>query len=497
MPQEPLIWIDFTTSLDWTRPAVGIVRVEQECGRWLLKKYGDRVRICVFDQSFGAFLELEHKEAWEILRRDWNSASPPIVSSASAPSLPNPNVPPPDRPSLAKRVERRLRRLALAALKCVPTAHQPSVRRRLLAIRRTLAYGYREWIEARVDPAAAGATTLSRTAQTRPIEPSMSSRPLAKFQAGDCYLTMGLDWDHNKQDFLYREKKKTGVKVFNFAYDIIPVKFPHYYPSGKFDLFSTYFATMAWTADHIFCISKCTARDLHGFFEDVGSPSPPMSVVRLGDVLPTIPSRAPSPEVTTLLGAPYLLSVSTIEIRKNHETLYRALLRLIESGFDVPTLVLVGMTGWRVDDFLYSLRHDPRVANKIVILDHVTDSDLATLYDNCLFTLYPSLYEGWGLPVAESLAHGKFCLASDAASIAEIAGDIVDYVDPWNVPQWADKIRLYCANPEALRRREESVASRFRVTSWEATANQIAAAITSTWPSPAPERRDVVVTSAK
>ncbi|MEJ8847091.1 glycosyltransferase family 1 protein [Variovorax rhizosphaerae] len=482
MHKENLIWIDLTTSLYWKRPAVGIVRVEQECCRWILTKLKDRVRICAFDSSEGQFKELEAQEAWEVLRRD---RSPPesLINPAAAPTSSRtaepvscPAAAPAAPLGLASHIKQVLRKLVLATLSRIPLSYQPAVRSKLIAIRRTLAGSYKDLKTALVgDPT----TPVSEPASLQ-AEPSRSPiRPLAHFQQGDTYLTMGLDWDHgNKLDLLYRAKKRTGLRVLNFAYDIIPVKFPHYYPSGKFELFSTYFATMGWTADRIICISECTARDLGGFLEQVGAPRPSMSVVRLGDTLPaTMNSGKPSPKVAELLGAPFLLAVSTIEIRKNHECLYRAYIRLIESGFDVPKLVLVGMLGWRVDDFIYSLRNDPRVEDKIVILDQVTDADLVTLYRHCLFTLYPSLYEGWGLPVAESLAYGKFCLASNAASIPEIAGDILDYVDPWDVPQWTEKIRLYCADPAALRSKEQLIANHYRLSSWENTADQVIAAI--------------------
>lgn len=469
MDKAQQIWFDFTTSLHWTRPPVGVVRVEQECCRWMLHKLKDRIRLCVYDQSIGRFLELGREDALRILNRDFDELGAlEAKTTASAPS-PSPAV---TRPGLARRMETAMRKLALKVLANVPQKYQPTLRGYLVAARRTMAFGYQEWVAIR----AARATPAPPQRADAPASVATTSRPLANFGAGDVYLTMGLDWDHDKLDFLYREKKRTGVKVLNFAHDIIPVKFPHYYPSGKFDLFSVYFATMGWTADLIICNSECTARDLGQFLEKVGAPTPPMTVVRLGDKLPATDNIEPTPEIAALLKQPFLLAVSTIEIRKNHETLYRALLRLVESGYEAPKLVFVGMTGWRVDDFMYSLQHDPRIADRIVVLDHVSDADLSVLYRHCLFTLYPSLYEGWGLPVAESLSYGKFCLASDAASIPEIAGNIIDYADPWDVPSWAEKIRHYCSDPLALLQREHLIASQHRLTSWEATADQMIAA---------------------
>ena len=61
---------------------------------------------------------------------------------------------------------------------------------------------------------------------------------------------------------------------------------------------------------------------------------------------------------------------------------------------------------------LSDIAHDPRVAGDFLTLSHVSDGELQWLYEHCLFTVFPSLYEGWGLPVAESLMNGKFVLAS-------------------------------------------------------------------------------------
>lgn len=469
MSDKAVIWIDFTTSLEWMRPAVGIVRVEQECCRWIARKLEDRVRFCAFDSAAGRFQELEAQRVWDILEPKFTALEPEAEPVATQFVPAESSVPVP-KPRLARRIERLIRKFALRSLGLLPRGSQSTVRNYMIAIRRTVAYAYHEFKSARRVDAVHSIPVPSPVLQT--------SGPTPRFGRGDAYLTMGLDWDHgDKLEALYREKMKTGLRVITLAYDIIPVLFPIFYPPGKFDLFSTYFATMGWTADRILCISDRTAQDLSGFLEKVGAPKPTMTIIRLGDELPLVGTGETSKEVSAILSEPFLLAVSTIEIRKNHEVLYRAYLRLIDSGFDVPKLVLVGMRGWRVDDFMYSLLNDPKVEGRIEVLSNVTDADLAALYSHCMFTLYPSLYEGWGLPVAESLGYGKFCLASSAASIPEIAGDLIEYIDPWDVPEWVEKIRLYCSSPEKLQQIEQRIAAHYQRTSWEATSDQVIAAI--------------------
>jgi glycosyltransferase involved in cell wall biosynthesis len=137
------------------------------------------------------------------------------------------------------------------------------------------------------------------------------------------------------------------------------------------------------------------------------------------------------------------------------------------------------MQAWGISDFLNDLKLDYRVKDKIILLTDVNDNDLAALYRASYFTLYPSLYEGWGLPVAESLAFGKFCLASKSSSIPEVGGELLEYIDPWDVPGWADRILYYVLNPEEVQKREQSIRNEYRAHSWDESGASIHAACTA------------------
>lgn len=92
-------------------------------------------------------------------------------------------------------------------------------------------------------------------------------------------------------------------------------------------------------------------------------------------------------------------------------------------------LVCVGKQGWRAEPAMARLAANPALRRKVLILSKVSDDDLAVLYRRCLFTLYPSSYEGWGLPVTESLCHGKVPLIARASSLPEAGGDLAEYFD--------------------------------------------------------------------
>jgi glycosyltransferase involved in cell wall biosynthesis len=164
----------------------------------------------------------------------------------------------------------------------------------------------------------------------------------------------------------------------------------------------------------------------------------------------------------------YVLFVSTIELRKNHRLLVRVWQRLLERhGTNlVPNLVFAGKIGWLVDDLLDDLEASDYLNGKIILLRNLSDAELQQAYHSCLFTVFPSLSEGWGLPIAESLAHGKFCVASNHTSIPEAGGNLVDYFDPLNEDDALAKIERPLIDPSYLAAREAQLRAEYRVRTW-------------------------------
>jgi glycosyltransferase involved in cell wall biosynthesis len=164
----------------------------------------------------------------------------------------------------------------------------------------------------------------------------------------------------------------------------------------------------------------------------------------------------------------YVLFVSTIEIRKNHRLLVRVWRRLIERhGADaVPALIFAGQIGWLVDDLLAELAASDYLDGKIMLLPGLADDELRQAYRSSLFTVFPSLCEGWGLPIAESLMHGKFCVASNRTSIPEVGGDLIDYFDPANEDDALAKIERLLLDPGYLTAREARLQAEYRPRAW-------------------------------
>ena len=132
----------------------------------------------------------------------------------------------------------------------------------------------------------------------------------------------------------------------------------------------------------------------------------------------------------------------------------------------MPNLVFAGKIGWLVDDLLDDLQASDYLNGKIILLRGLSDAELQQAYRSCLFTVFPSLSEGWGLPIAESLAHGKFCVASNHTSIPEAGGNLVDYFDPLNEDDALAKIERPLIDPGYLAAREAQLRAEYRVRTW-------------------------------
>lgn len=300
---------------------------------------------------------------------------------------------------------------------------------------------------------------------TRPIEPA----------AGDAFISLGLDWDTLDHAALWALKRHHGLRVILACYDLIPSLHPAYFEGvhqpGRFD---AYLADLAWCADDVVCISDHTQQDLSGFLAAAGAPSPRLHTVRLGCDLPT-PMDGP-PVVP--LDRPFVLYVSTLERRKNHALLMRVW-RALRQRLQPFRLVLVGMRGWGVESWLAELQADALLQQDVVLLHQLPDAQLSALYRDCAFTVYPSWVEGWGLPVVESLAHGRLCVASNTSSLPEAGGGWAEHLHPGDEAAWVARLAELMSDPQQLQTLNTRIAQGFKPPAWHDTAfavHQIASA---------------------
>lgn len=180
-----------------------------------------------------------------------------------------------------------------------------------------------------------------------------------------------------------------------------------------------------------------------------------------------IAGHAPPPD-GRLPNPGFVLAVGTLEPRKNLPRLVEAYGQLPDDLQRKHPLVIVGEVGWRASETLRALNS---LGDRCHLLGRVSDAELAELYRRCAVFCYPSLGEGFGLPVLEAMSCGTAVITSNCSSLPEVGGDAVEYVDPRDPAAIRDGLQRLLRDPA---RREElgaSGAERAQEFSWARTAD--------------------------
>lgn len=286
---------------------------------------------------------------------------------------------------------------------------------------------------------------------------------------GDVLMILGAFWITERYDWLVLKLRSQGVKFGLMVHDIIPISHPAFSDRGLARNFRKAANELFPLCDFAIAVSEFTRCQVEAYAStSLGSALPIRTVALAQAIVETSSTAATIPGARKMPTSPYILCVGTIEARKNHHYLFNIWKRLVEQrGFDsVPELVIVGRWGWRVEALRAALDDSGYLAGKIRVLTDIADTDLAWLYSNAMFSVFPSLVEGWGLPIGESLAHGLPCIASNAASMPEVGGDFVCYVDPTNEDNGLSAISRAIDRPDELAETRARIKKDFRARSW-------------------------------
>lgn len=320
---------------------------------------------------------------------------------------------------------------------------------------------------------------LDGTAEGRPcLPPPLDPAELPKlskpfFTAGDVCLSMSATWKLPRcAELIARHKAATPIHVVNLLYDLIPILRPEWLSPGYARQLAIWARQQMVNADLILAISQFQKSEIETYLRRSNLPARTVRTIRLGDNPEPAGGAAVRPR--HIPARPFVLCVSTLDARKNHACLYHVWRRLAEKhGPACPQLLLVGMPHESGLALLRQIGNDPLIDGLIVHLPAVGDRDLAWYYGNCFFTVYPSLYEGWGLPVGESLAAGRYCIASNAAPLTEAGGSWIDYFDPVDFDACFDLVDRAIARPDYVRQREEKLRAGYKAQTWRNSARQV------------------------
>ncbi len=175
------------------------------------------------------------------------------------------------------------------------------------------------------------------------------------------------------------------------------------------------------------------------------------------------------------LRRPYILFVGTIQPRKNLERLVAAFSQLkhrFGAASAKLSLVLAGKQGWLADD-IYAAPQEYNVADSVKFLGRVPDKDLPLLYQQAECLAFPSLFEGFGLPVLEAMAAGTPVVTSNVSSLPEVGGDAAFYVEPRDIESIATGLGEVLLNTDLRKSLVERGLRRVHEFSWENTARRL------------------------
>ncbi|MDX8535183.1 glycosyltransferase family 1 protein [Mesorhizobium sp. VK25A] len=285
---------------------------------------------------------------------------------------------------------------------------------------------------------------------------------------GDHLLLMNSDWAHTDVAVISSDARPAGAKLILLLNDIIPIQFPEWYKPHDVKRFTGYVNLAAGLADRFVLTSRRVTTDVEDYAAKLGIHLPELKLVPLG-CDSARKSKADGRPPDGIETDRYILFVSTIEPRKNHSLLMDVWRRLVLDGTVARSgmkLVFVGRSGWMVDGILEKLHSHPGYGKSLIHLYNVDDAMLSILYQNSAFCVYPSLYEGYGLPPVEALAYGKALIASTGGAISEVVGSSGLCLDPLDVEGWESTMREWIISP-AARAPYEAKAREFVARSWE------------------------------
>ncbi len=257
------------------------------------------------------------------------------------------------------------------------------------------------------------------------------------------------------------------------VYDLTGLRFPETHTRRSTALHTAMLSHAARRADAIVTMSQSCRNDL---VELLGAHPDRIHVVPGGVDLDEF-STPFDAGVRVRLGIPetYFIYLGTIEPRKNLVRLIEAYAVVRDRLGEIPPLVIAGRPGWKTEAFDEAIER-LKLGPQLILVGYLPRAETVMLLRGAMACLYPSLYEGFGLPALEAMAAGVPLLTSNVSSLPEVVGDTALMVEPESVESIAAGIEELLAKPEAARVRAERARARAETFTWGHSADILAAA---------------------
>lgn len=309
--------------------------------------------------------------------------------------------------------------------------------------------------------AVAASAALHRAHSANPIEINVET----------VMVYLGAVWINDALMLAARDVAAKGAKSIYLLYDLTPV-LETGHTAAVNRLFERYLTLVIQTASAVPAISQSSANDFAKYATEHGEQAPRGEVTGLPCGLK--PGQFGSTE--SPWPRDYALFVGTVESRKNHMLALDAWKTLIakHGAENVPDLVCIGRLGWNANAFLDEYVATQGLSGKVSVLSNsVTDEELARFYANAQFTIYPSRYEGWGLPVSESLAFGKVAIVANNSSLPEAGGELASYFISGDADNFVALIESDGMNASNRAKIEKSIEEIFHDITWQQVTDAI------------------------
>jgi glycosyltransferase involved in cell wall biosynthesis len=298
----------------------------------------------------------------------------------------------------------------------------------------------------------------------------------ADFGPADIFLDIDAVWSSAlKRPALYSRLKAQGVMIVTIVHDLIPLEMPQYVHPATLRNWTLYISAVYAYTDLVFLVSRSAEKDFLRFKAELGEDRYIPTIV-VGNGADFSVSGEPSADelaaVSRFALGEYLLFVGTIEPRKLHRSAIRAM-ELIHETRPNTHLVLAGRQGWNTEDTVAELVGHRLYGSRIHWVNGPSDAMLDRLYANATATLYLSNGEGYGLPVAESLARGRVTIASGNTAIFEVGENFTDYVSSGTAGEIAETALVYLSDPALRSAREKQIREGFVPQTWDSVVTAI------------------------
>lgn len=269
-----------------------------------------------------------------------------------------------------------------------------------------------------------------------------------------------------QREKLYPILSQNGFKIVSFIYDMIPILYPQYIKETSVVRFPAYLKAVFEYANLILFDSNSAKNDCIAYKTSQNYPRQiPFETVYLGGDFLVPANPTPKEEIAKLLKKKYILFVGTLEPRKKQNLLLEAFETLAPIYKDL-NLIFIGKEGWKVEELVQKIATHPLLHKQLFWLQEIQDDTLTLFYQNAFIVTYLSAYEGYGLPIAESLHFGNITVAFKNSSIYEVGGDFVEYVEPHTKANLIETLTFYYQNKHHYDLRKSTIKYDYKPITW-------------------------------